>query len=196
MVDNDALVDCAFTLGQRVMVVVQIDKPWSYDWQHDTFYVAGIHFNKGEIDITLSCNWPPEPGTTDGFKPEDLAALRTPTPQAGDEERCNRPSCRGERARQGTPPMTNPTPEQMALAERACDLCGVTPYSTFRAFGVQIALAAIVETSERAAKIVCSTPIPNPGGYSCSLDAARWVNMNTNAVIAALERGDHLKEQP
>lgn len=58
--------------------------------------------------------------------------------------------------------MDEVAPEMLALARRACDLCGVTKYSDFRIHGEQIALAAIKETTERIERLLdkCSEPCP------------------------------------
>jgi len=101
--------------------------------------------------------------------------------------------------------MTNPTPKQLAMARRiAAD--GYYPlredrmlptYARERVLSgdmdhtvqVQTVLAAIIETSERAAKMV-------GGGYR-SVDPVETespVQWNRRSIIAAIRKGDHLND--
>lgn len=80
------------------------------------------------------------------------------------------------------------TPEELALARRCADLCGVTEYSDMRPWVVQAALSAIRETTERAADS-CSWPV----GLEITNEFARGMACSCALNSSALRNNSHLK---
>lgn len=73
-----------FNIGDKVKIVENQEKPWTYDWQYQEFYVVGIELPKSEfypgdrvdeynINYTIAEEYPCNKyGYTDGFKHGDL----------------------------------------------------------------------------------------------------------------------------
>ena len=68
-------------LGDKVSVVPNANKPWTFDWQYDEpFFVVGMRLDRGAIDITIA-ETAGGKDRTDGFNPGDLALVERANPQ-------------------------------------------------------------------------------------------------------------------
>ncbi|OYW47623.1 MAG: hypothetical protein B7X92_10335 [Novosphingobium sp. 17-62-9] len=69
-------------IGDQVVIPSNSEKPWTHDWP-EQYYIAGLGFERdGTPNVYLSENWPPEPGVTDGFRPEDIYVFQPAITQA------------------------------------------------------------------------------------------------------------------
>lgn len=71
-------------IGTRVRCVAEnLPAAFAEDWRDWEGFIAGIGYCRNEVNYTVSDEWPPVV-RTDGFAPNELAALSDQSPSHGD----------------------------------------------------------------------------------------------------------------